>query len=482
MEGSHAHLIGIGGNGMRALADVLRGWGWSVSGSDMMLHGHAAENLPLSTDLVIHSDAIPADNPELLRAAELGLPVSSYFQVLGKITQCGTGFQPVEKNRPAGNLRNSFRQVGNVSHMTLAVAGTHGKSTVTAMAGHILAWCGRNPTVFCGATPIGQNSGGRAGRRDFFVVEACEYRKNFLNLRPNQAVILNIEPDHFDCYENLAQLETAFREFAESLPEDGLLLIREDCSTTKRVVQNLPCGIKTFGFSSADWTARDIEQVGGFYRFSVFKEGKFFTAVRLPVPGRHNLANALAATAICGENGASGEEIRQGLESFPGLQRRFEICRTGFQPVLKNRQVGNLSYVMDYAHHPTEVMAALVTAREVFTNRRIWCIFQPHQVSRTARLLDEFAESLQNADKIAVAEIFRAREGKQKPGEVTASDLARRIAEIAGNGANGKKLILAHRIEEIADILTTQVRVDDVIITLGAGDIHDKMCLRLNDV
>jgi UDP-N-acetylmuramate--alanine ligase len=137
---------------------------------------------------------------------------------------------------------------------------------------------------------------------------------------------------------------------------------------------------------------------------------------------------------------------------------------------------------MDYAHHPTEVMAALVTAREVFTNRRIWCIFQPHQVSRTARLLDEFAESLQNADKIAVAEIFRAREGKQKPGEVTASDLARRIAEIAGNGANGKKLILAHRIEEIADILTTQVRVDDVIITLGAGDIHDKMCLRLNDV
>jgi UDP-N-acetylmuramate--alanine ligase len=382
------------------------------------------------------------------------------------------------------------------------------------MAAHILTQSGRNPTVFCGAAPLGKPSGGQAGRRDFFVVEACEYRKNFSYLRPKHAVILGIEPDHFDCFENLAEIEAAFRRFAELLPVDGLLLYRDDCPSTQKIVQNLKCRTISFGFSpTADWSAKNLQQNGGYYRFSIFKGRDFLAEVQLPVPGRHNLSNALAAAALCGENGASAEEIRHGLETFPGLKRRFEIyCRTGFQPVISKtfgtgasgncvptlehgneksrRQVRNLSYVKDYAHHPTEVAAALQTAREVFPNRRIWCIFQPHQASRTAWLLDELAFSLQNADKVIVAEIFRAREGPPRPGEVTAADLARRTAEFANSPhpnplpkeeGTGIKVLPIYQTDDIIDTLATQVQDSDVIITLGAGDIHDKICRAWSD-
>lgn len=337
------------------------------------------------------------------------------------------------------------------------------------MIGHILTQAGWNPTVFCGAAPIGKTSGGQTGRKDFFVVEACEYRRNFLHLRPTHAAILGIEPDHFDYFRNLAEIEDAFRQFAELLPADGLLLYREDCPSTKKVVRKLNCRIISFGFSpTADWSAQLLNQEGGYYCFSIFKSGKIFAEVRLPIPGQYNILNALAAAAMCGENGVSAEQVRHGLETFPGLCCRFEIF-TG--------QIKNLSYVMDYAHHPSEVKAALQAAREVFPNRRIWCIFQPHQASRTARLLDELAFSLQNADKVIVTEIFRAREGPPKPGEITAADLACRVEKLASAGKDQPKVIPVYETADIIDTLTTQVQADDVIITLGAGDIHSVLGL-----
>jgi UDP-N-acetylmuramate--alanine ligase len=469
MEGQHAHLLGICGNGMRALANVLSGWGWSVSGSDLSLQGHAAENLPADSDVVIFSDAIPPENPEICRARELGIPRLSYFQALGKITS-GIDFQPVE----------NIGQVGNPSYVTLAVAGTHGKSTTTAMIAHLLSEAEWNPTVFCGAAPLGKNSGGRAGRKDLFVVEACEYRKNFLHLHPRAAVISGIEPDHFDCYEQISDLEEAFRQFAESLPAEGLLLYREDCLSTRKIIQNAACRKKSFGFSAnADWSVRILSQTKGYYRISIFHRGEFLLDVQLPVPGRYNVGNALAAAAICKENGVSAEHIRHGLETFPPLKCRFEMIPEIDLPSLtNNRQAGSFSYIMDYAHHPTEVMAVLQTAREVFPQRRIWCIFQPHQASRTARLLDELAFSLQNADKIIVAEIFRAREGFPKPGEVTADDLSRRTGEIAKAGKAGTEVLPFHQKDDIIKALATQVKDGDVIITLGAGDIHTVLGLR----
>ena len=341
-----AHLVGVAGNGMRAMADVLAGWGWQLSGSDLNLasmqgfaaagvrlfQGHSAEHLPNETELVIFSDAVPAENPELRRAVELGIPALSYFQMLGR-----------------------FSADGHV----VAVAGTHGKSTTTAMAAHVLVEAGLDPTVFCGATPLGAASGGHAGglprsrhtpcavRGAFntnrtsgqrhtecacydplMLIEACEYRANFLHLRPRHAAILGIEPDHFDCFQSLAQLEQAFRQFAASVPQDGFLLVRHDCASTRRATAGLPCRVESFGLCDADWSAEGLTQNQGRFAFEIRRVGRPLCAVWLQVPGQHNVLNALAAAALCWENGVTAEQIGAGLESFAGLHRRLELLGT----------------------------------------------------------------------------------------------------------------------------------------------------------
>ncbi len=501
-----AHLVGIAGNGMRALADVLLGWGWSLSGSDLdvsgfscsggadipvglktandrgrqeclphrdvrVFRGHSAEHLPPETKLVVYSDAVPSANPELRRAAELGIPAISYFQMLGRLS---------------------------VGRHTVAIAGTHGKSTATAMLAHLLIEAGLDPTVVCGATPVRARSGGQAGQisplptnlrsvpgegpgvraergsgfgvqgsaipnlqiskspNQLMVVEACEYRANFLHLRPCQAAITGIEPDHFDCYDSLADLEAAFRRFAQSIPSDGLLVARHDCESTRRVTAGLNCRVESFGFSSdADWSARTLEEDHGRFRFEIHRFGRRLCEVQLPMPGEHNVLNALVATALASANGLSPDQISTGLGSFPGLHRRLESLG----------QWRGVTLIDDYAHHPTEVAAALGTVRRMAPAARVWCVFQPHQASRTARLLDGFAASLQNADKLLVADIFRAREGDPQPGEVRAADLARRAAEL------GVEVLPAHAAREIVETLETQLAPDDVLVTLGAGDV-----------
>jgi UDP-N-acetylmuramate--alanine ligase len=444
-----AHLVGIAGNGMRALADVLTGWGWQVSGSDSngnstalpdrikRFSGHDAENLSPNTDLVVVSDAVPKDNPELRRAAERGIPTLSYFETIGKLTAGG----------PA-----------------IAVAGAHGKSTTTAMLASILVEAGMNPTVFCGAATLGKSSGGRAGDPRLLLVEACEYRANFLKLQPRCAAILGIEPDHFDCYDSLEQLENAFRQFAERIPADGFLLANHDCMSTRRATAGARCRIETFGTSpEANWSVTIKPRPVVAPRngatdgrgFIICHHGQPFCEVQLKMPGRHNRLNALAAAALAHANGATADRIAAGLEQFPGLHRRLE--RLGAWR--------GVEQIDDYAHHPTEVSAALATIRDLFPRRRVWCVFQPHQASRTARLLDEFAESLQNADRIVVADIFRAREGAYRPGDVTAADLARRTAE------RGATVLPAHSTEEIVQTLEAHLVPGDVLVTLGAGDV-----------
>jgi UDP-N-acetylmuramate--alanine ligase len=494
----NAHLVGIAGSGMRSLADVLLGWEWTLSGSDLnvadfscngqsdtpfpsgklssggadipichicgdfrgrqeclshqsvtMFQGHAAENLPAETELVIYSNAVPPTNPELRRAAELGIATLSYFQMLGRL---------------------------GLGRRTLAVAGTHGKSTATSMLAHLLLEAGLDPTVVCGATPLGARSGGRAGDSDLFLVEACEYRANFLHLRPQQAAILGIEPDHFDCYDSLGQLEDAFRRFAESIPGDGLLVARHDCQSTRRVTAGLKCRVESFGFSpDADWSANfrragvspGVEDAGGTsalrvneprgqFRVEIRRFGRRLCEVQLPMPGEHNVLNALAAAALAYANGVSPEQISTGLESFPGLHRRLERLAPW----------RGVTLIDDYAHHPTEVAAALAAVRLMAPHARVWCVFQPHQASRTARLLDQLAASLQNADKVLVAEIFRAREGDPQPGEVTAADLARRAAAL------GADVLPGHTAGEIVETLETQLAAGDVLVTLGAGDVE----------
>ena len=442
-EPGSAHLVGIAGAGMRSLGQVLLDRGWQVTGSDrdaesvghlvargaQVGSGHSAAYLPDDADVVIHSDAVGENNPELRRAVGLGIPTISYFQALGRLMSGKRG---------------------------LAVAGTHGKSTTTAMAAELLTAGGVDPTFVYGAAPLGQAGGGRSGTGDVVLVEACEYRANFLHLRPEQAVITGIEPDHFDYYRSTRELEHAFARFVGNVPENGLILAEHSCPRALRVAAESTARVETFGFAStADWTAGDPQCERGRYSFTIIRHGRWLGRVRLRVPGRHNVQNALAAAALAWENGVHAETIVGTLERFAGLKRRLELL---------GRWRG-VTLLDDYAHHPTEVTAALGTVRRIYPKRRLWCVFQPHQVSRTEHLLDELAASLQNADKVLVADIFRAREPLPRTGDVTSSDLVERIR------AGGTFAAHLGKIGAIRRLLETELRPGDVLITIGAGDI-----------
>ena len=438
-----AHMVGIAGSGMRSLARVLLGRGWSLTGSDLapcpprwlletripVCRGHHGRNVAPGTNLVIRSDAIGRDNPEILRAGQLGIPMLSYADMLGRMMIGSRG---------------------------LAVAGTHGKSTTTAMAAHVLVQAGLDPTVVCGAATLGQSDGGRAGRGPAVLVEACEYRANFLKLHPRLAVITGIEPDHFDCFASLADVELAFGRFARRIPPEGVLLARHECQATRRVTSGLPCRVETFGLDDqADWAARPIGCDEGRYRFEVRRGGQPIGEILLRVPGLHNVVNALAATALAAHQGVETEAIARALGEFPGLHRRLEVVGA-WQGV---------TLVDDYAHHPTEVSAALETIRQMFPGRRLYCAFQPHQVSRTACLLDELAASLHNVDKLWVAEIFRAREPEPTAGEVTAADLAHRVRQLGGRVAR------VHELGRIGRDVKNHLAPGDVLATITAGNI-----------
>jgi UDP-N-acetylmuramate--alanine ligase len=288
------------------------------------------------------------------------------------------------------------------------------------------------------------------------LVEACEYRAHFLHLRPRHTAILGIEPDHFDCYDSLPEIEATFRRFAALVPEDGLLLVRHDCDSTRWATAGLPCPIESFGWAAeADWSAQRLTEEQGRFSYEVHHRGEHFCQVRLRMPGRHNVLNSLAAAALTWHNGATAEQIAAGLGHFAGLRRRLEVLGT-WQGV---------TLIEDYAHHPTEITCTLDTIRRLFPRRRVWCVFQPHQASRTSRLLDELAGSLQNADRVLVAEIFRAREGEPRPGEVTAADLARRAGEL------GAAVLPGHTAEEIVRTLRADFIPGDVLVILGAGDV-----------
>ena len=455
MQPRQAHFVGIGGTGMRALATVLLERGWTISGSDLdpesaarlvsrgvrVFTGHASSNVPQGTQILVYSDAVPSVNCERRRAEQLGIVARSYAQMLGELTS--------EINATSAGR-------------TLAVAGTHGKSTVTAMAAEILIRAGLDPTVICGAAPAAlqdgavAQTGGRHGHGGVTLVEACEYRESFLHLRPQVAVITNIEPDHFDYFRSSEQLDRAFERFAESVPPSELLIVGRDSNRATSIAKASGRAMTTFGLSpDADWRARNLEHSRGRYRFDLMRQGERLTTITLAVPGRHNVVNALAAAALARHCGVSIRQIAEGLAFFAGLKRRLE---------LRGRWHG-VPWVDDYAHHPTEIRAALASVRQMLPRRRIFCVFQPHQASRLTILLDELAASLHNADKLAVAKVFRAREGAPRPGEATAVDLAATVR------AGGIEVLDEHSPTAIARRLGDELKSGDVLVTLGAGDL-----------
>ncbi len=440
-----AHLIGIAGSGMSALAEVLADQGWQVTGSDLapqqavwlwtkgirVFRGHAAEQIDREATVVVYSDAVGGDNIERRRASELGIRQFSYPQMLGELMKARLG---------------------------LAVAGTHGKSTTTALAAQILVEAGLDPTVMGGGVPLDRTSGGRNGRGRHLLVEACEYRRNFLHLCPQFAAITGVETDHFDCFPSAYDVVAAFAEFAGRMPASGALLVNAGCPFACAAAAEARCRVVTFGVErDADWSAQRLRQEGGRFAFELAGPAGQMEDISLRIPGRHNVLNALAAAALASQVGAPGEAIARGLSRFAGLRRRLERVGEWHRAV----------WFDDYAHHPTEVRAALTTLREMFPRRRLWCIFQPHQKLRTQRLLDEFAASLQNADRVAITAVYPAREAADAACGKLAAELADRTRWL------GADVIEGHIPSVLGEEIGATIAPGDVIVTLGAGDIRN---------
>ena len=442
-----AHLVGICGSGMRALAEVLMDKGSSLSGSDLMTpnasikrlierglvfhQGHSKDNLSDAIQEVIYSPAIPPENVERTAASQRKLPQYSYSQAVGQLMKSSTG---------------------------VCVAGTHGKSTTTAMVGKILEEFGRLSAAVLGAELRDSGRSGWSGSGDLFVAESCEFQQSFLDLNPKYSAILTIEPDHFDCYVDLDALETAFCDFANRTASDGVLLVNHDCDASLLVSKTAQTTAKRVSFgmnSSADWQATNLIQTKSGTRFQLTYQGTSVVEIDLPLHGQHNVWNGLAAAALCAEIGVSPETIRESLSKFCGIRRRFEFVG----------EWNGVTFIDDYAHHPTAVLITLKTLRKVMGSRRIRCIFQPHQIRRTIALMTEFASSFEDADEVFIAPVFAARESVVDEPAVVSRELTNRIS------LNGVPAQFFSSLDQIVNTLDDATRPGDVIVTMGAGDI-----------
>lgn len=437
--GRRGHLIGIGGVSMSSLADVLWGMGIAISGSDMNRNknvvgltekgipvsiGHKAENITREIEFVVRTAAVHDDNPEIIRAHALGIPVFERTQAWGAISK---------------DYSNA-----------LCISGTHGKTTTTSMCTHIMMAADKDPTVMIGGTLPLLNAGHRVGHGNTIIMEACEYYNSFLSLHPTVAVILNVEADHLDFFKDLRDVQHSFREFALRTPEDGYVVANLDDASTMATIRDIPRKIMTFGLSrEADVYAENIEFLGANSHFDIMFKGKHFTDVTLHVPGLHNVKNALAATAAAICLGVRPNAVKYGLAGFNGAGRRFEF---------KGKYNGADVYD-DYAHHPGELKALLDTV-EGLNYKRCILVFQPHTYTRTAALFEDFVTQLKRPDVLLLAEIFAARE-KNTIG-ISSAALAERV-----EGAE-----FYPTFPELEEELKRKAQPGDIILTVGAGDVY----------
>ncbi|MFO0840493.1 MAG: UDP-N-acetylmuramate--L-alanine ligase [Phycisphaerae bacterium] len=443
-RGLNVHMIGIGGSGMAGLAAVLLRCGARVSGSDCAPSGalarlqssgakistrQDADALPLDAELVVASAAIPASHPELVEARRRGIEVHKYAQLLGALLAQRDG---------------------------IAISGTHGKSTTTAWTAFVLRQAGLDPCFVVGADCEQLGGGSGVGDGKHFVAEACEYDRSFLNLRPKLAAILNIEEDHLDCYADLEEIAEAFRQFAQTVPNDGLLVLNGADERCRQIAATVGRPFEFFGFADTDtWQARDAELHDGCHRFTVAYRGAALGRIQLQIPGRHNVLNALAVCALTRRAGVPWPALADILPRFHGARRRLE---------LRGEEAGIL-VADDYAHHPTEIRATLAAARERFSPRRVWCVFQPHQHSRTRFLLEDFADSFDLADHVIVPDIYFVRDTQRDQEAVCAADLVDRICSRGGDAR------YVADFSAIVEHLSQRVESGDLVLTMGAGSI-----------
>ena len=442
---SHIHFVGIGGISMSGLAEILRDAGFTVSGSDWkaspitrqleekgikISYGENASCITKDIDCAVLTSAVRDTNLEFRAIKELEIPYLSRAELLGQI----------------------MKNYG----VSVAISGTHGKTTTTGMVSEILLHAKKDPTISIGGIlrSIGGNI--RVGSKDFFVTEACEYTNSFLSFFPTVSLILNIEEDHLDFFKDINDIRNSFRRFSELLPADGCLIINADIDNYEEISGGLPCKVTTYSINdtSADYHAKDITfDEFGHACFTAVANGTEAGSFRLDVPGIHNVGNALAALALADTLSIDRDTAAEALKSFHGTDRRFEY---------KGKLAG-VTVIDDYAHHPTEISATLAAAKK-YPHKTTWCVFQPHTYTRTKAFMADFAKALAAADKVVLADIYAARETDTLG--ISSEDLMKEIRALGGDAYYFPSF------DEIENFLLENCINGDLLITMGAGDVY----------
>lgn len=448
LEQKHIYFMGIGGIGMSGIAEILLDFGYQISGSDIKVSnvterlqkkgaviyiGQKAENITADIDAVVRSSAIRDNNPELLRAKELGIEILHRSQMLAIL---------MEDKR------------------AICVAGAHGKTTTSSMIALMLELAGQDPTIVVGGeiSQIGSNA--KSGKSDILVAEADESDGSFLNLLPWMAVITNVEEDHLDHYKNLEEIRNAFIAFVQKTGEAGVAVLNFDCAETRNMAALVPGKIVSYGFADdAQIQGRNWRYEQGKNTVEVYRQGQLLGTLQLQVPGKHNISNGLAAIAAGLELGMSFTDIVAGLVQFGGARRRFQLLG----------RVQDIQVIDDYAHHPTEIAATIQAARGVHQGRLV-AVFQPHRYSRTKFLADKFAESFHLADEVILTDVYAAGE-----------DLSEGAESQVILDCMQQSVRMVHR-EKLNAFLLEFVKPGDLVLMMGAGNIWQNSMQLVEDL
>lgn len=438
------HFIGIGGISMSALAEICLNKGYKVSGSDSnesylldklrsqganIFIGHEKEHLADDVDMVVYTAAVHDDNAELIAAREKNKLVVNRATFLGQIMR---------------EYKNS-----------IAISGTHGKTSTTSMLSTIFQYADLDPTILVGGNLSSIGGNVKIGNSDHFITEACEYVDSFLNFNPKISTVLNIEEDHLDYFSGLDEIKASFNKFGKLLPKDGYFIINGDDENTNDILHDVKATVIKYGTNlDNDALIKNISfNEKGHGIFEVELNGKNLGVFELSVPGLHNIYNATAAILVAYVSNIELELIRENIKSYSGVGRRFEI----------KGKYNDALIIDDYAHHPTELKATLSAAKKM-KKSKLWCIFQPHTYTRTKSLLNEFAEAFYSADKVIITDIYAAREND--PGDIHSKDLVEKLYQ------NHVDVAYISKFEDIVDYLRDNVSSNDLVITAGAGPIY----------
>lgn len=438
------HFIGIGGYGMSAIAKVLLEMGYKVTGSDLasqeltdklaargarVFIGHEAAHVR-GADLVVYSTALPRDNVEMAEAARLNIPLLHRSQMLARLMEARKG---------------------------VAVAGAHGKTTTTSMIALVMEQCGLDPTYVIGGELMNVSSNAKAGRGEYVVAEADESDGSFLRYRPHYAIVTNIEADHLENYDgDFGKLKQAYAQFVGQIASGGHAIVCADDADVREMLGKVPAGVNAITYaldSEADYRAADIRLGDRKASFSVEHKGQTLGTVELSVPGRHNIANALAAFIVSREAGIAFDDFAKAIRQFRGAKRRFQVLG----------EACGVLVIDDYAHHPTEIQATISAAKA--TGKRIIAVFQPQRYTRTYYLFEQFGKAFMEADEVIIADIYSPAGERQMEG-ISSEKLVERIRSHSG-------ALVRHipTVTEIGEALPGIVRDGDLVLTMGAGDI-----------